>query len=83
MCIGTVFLLVAIYLYLKFQVNLFNNFQVMLRTKMWDGRTDGWSDGRTETRTISWRGIIWVSYEQSLYNMMRQRATISQECIEL
>ena len=38
-------LLNEIYPLVKFEVDISNTFGDMLRTKMWDGRTDGMTDG--------------------------------------
>jgi hypothetical protein len=47
----TVLLLNEVYPPMKFQVDTSNSFLDILRTKMSEGRTDGWMDGRTEGQT--------------------------------
>jgi hypothetical protein len=61
----TVLLLNMIYQPMKFQVDTSNTFWDMLRTKMSDGRTDGWKDRRTETISISPAAFISVIQSNS------------------
>ena len=38
------------YISMSFQVNILKGFQVIEQTRMPDGRTDGWTDRRTDSR---------------------------------